>query len=362
MNQSEFIPSGYPGNLPEEGEVAWSAPSNIALVKYWGKYENQIPANPSISLTLSEAVTKTRVEYRKRRSGNARFEFLFEGKPKPSFLPKMEQFFERIGVYMPFLDSFEFVIHSENSFPHSSGIASSASSMSALSLCLMSMESALSPEMSPSYFHTKASFLARLGSGSACRSIWGPVVTWGEHKEIPGSSDLYGSPYGFEIDPVFTTYRDTILLVDEGSKAVSSTMGHKLMEGHPYASARFQQAHDQLSDLRPVLASGDLEGFMHITEREALTLHAMMMTSSPYFILMKPNTLKLIEHIWEFRRETGIPVCFTLDAGANVHLLYPEAFAGKVDAWVAGVLSAYCQGGRYICDQVGTGAKKIELG
>ena len=94
-------------------------------------------------------------------------------------------------------------------------------------------------------------------------------------------------------------------------------------------------------------------------ESEALTLHAMMMTSMPYFILMKPNTLEIINRIWKFRKETEIPVCFTLDAGANVHVLYPQNTTEKVLEFIKNELVAYCQNGQYICDQIGTGAKSI---
>ena len=103
------------------------------------------------------------------------------------------------------------------------------------------------------------------------------------------------------------------------------------------------------------MASGDLDAFIAMVEREALTLHAMMMTSSPYYLLMKPNTLSIIESVWEFRRETGTPLCFTLDAGANVHLLYPRENKDKVLQFIKNELVAYCEKGQYICDQVGAG-------
>ena len=96
--------------------------------------------------------------------------------------------------------------------------------MSALALCLMSLERELDPGMTEEYFIQKSSFLARLGSGSACRSIEGELVVWGEHKNIPQSSDLYGVKYTGEVHENFRNYRDTILLVDKGEKQVSSTV------------------------------------------------------------------------------------------------------------------------------------------
>ncbi|MEX0360657.1 MAG: diphosphomevalonate decarboxylase, partial [Allomuricauda sp.] len=105
--------------------------------------------------------------------------------------------------------------------------------------------------------------------------------------------------------------------------------------------------------------SGDLEEFVKVVESEALTLHAMMMSSNPYFILMKPNTLEIINKIWGFRKETRMPVCFTLDAGANVHVLYPESIKQSVIQFVQDELVAHCDNGHYICDRIGTGAKKL---
>jgi diphosphomevalonate decarboxylase len=108
-----------------------------------------------------------------------------------------------------------------------------------------------------------------------------------------------------------------------------------------------------------VLKNGDLDEFISISESEALTLHAMMMTSNPYFILMKQGTLSTIEKIWSFRRESKIPLSFTLDAGANVHLLYPLAYKQQVLDFIASELIVFCQNQQYICDEVGSGANII---
>ena len=335
--------------------VSWKAPSNIALVKYWGKLDKQIPANPSVSFSLTNCYTETSVYFEKlnRPSDDFQFDFLFEETPKPSFHPKIVTFFERIYEYLPFLKDFYFKINSKNSFPHSSGIASSASGMAALSMCLMQIEKKLFPEISDEDFWKKASFLARLGSGSACRSIRGNIVVWGKHQSIPNSSDEYGITYPFEVNDVFKTYQDTILLIDKGQKKVSSSVGHNLMNNHPFAKQRFAQAHENIDKLIPVFTNGDLESFIEIVESEALTLHAMMQTSIPYFILMKPNTLEVIERIWQFRKETKTPVCFTLDAGANVHVLYPNFCKENVLQFIKNELVAFCENKQYICDQIG---------
>ena len=358
MIVNEFIPKPYK-QLLDRGVAAYSAPSNIALVKYWGKKPHQIPANPSISFTLDNCKTMTTLKFEKKTSSGFSFEVFLEGVLEEGFKPKIEQFFDRIETYLPFLSSYHFVIETSNTFPHSSGIASSASGMSALALCLMQVEQQLNPDISKDFFNTKASFLARLGSGSACRSIEGDLIVWGTHANIEGSSDLVGIKYPYEVHQNFKNYRDTILLVDKGEKQVSSTVGHNLMHNHPFAKQRFAQAHFNLESLISVLKSGDLNAFISIVEREALTLHAMMMSSNPYFILMKPNTLEIINKIWAFRAQTGLHVCFTLDAGANVHVLFPETEAKEIQEFIKLDLAMHCQNGHFIEDKLGQGAQPI---
>ncbi|MFK7833328.1 MAG: diphosphomevalonate/mevalonate 3,5-bisphosphate decarboxylase family protein [Winogradskyella sp.] len=362
MTAQDFILKTYNANV-ENGSVKWSSPSNIALVKYWGKKEHQIPENPSISFTLSDCKTITEITYSKKEGNDFSFDVYFEGEKNEAFKPKIQTFFERIEAYMPFLKDYHFKIETSNTFPHSSGIASSASGMSAIALCLMSIEQELtdavtSSAVEKSFFNQKASFLARLGSGSACRSIEGELVVWGKNESTE-SSDLYGIKFEGDVHANFNNYQDTILLVDKGEKQVSSTVGHQLMYGHPFAKERFAQAHDNLAKLKTILASGDLNAFIKIVESEALTLHAMMMTSMPYFILMKPNTLEVINKIWAFRMKTGSKVCFTLDAGANVHVLYPESEKEIVLEFIEKVLAKYCQNEHYICDQIGKGAELL---
>ncbi|WP_066221709.1 diphosphomevalonate/mevalonate 3,5-bisphosphate decarboxylase family protein [Formosa haliotis] len=359
MTEQQFIPQTYSNDI-FNGSVAWESPSNIALIKYWGKKQDQIPENPSISFTLNNCKTTTVLTYAKKENAeDFDFKVFLDGEHKPDFEPKIETFFKRIEVYVPFLKLFQFKIETTNTFPHSSGIASSASGMSALALCLMSIEKELQPEMTSEFFNKKASFLARLGSGSACRSIEGDLIVWGENETVQGSSDLFGVKYPYEVHDNFKHYQDTILLVDKGEKQVSSTVGHNLMHGHPFAKQRFMQAHENLSTLKTILKSGDLDAFISLVESEALTLHAMMMTSMPYFILMKPNTLEVINKIWAFRKRTGLHIGFTLDAGANVHILYPKEEKDAILDFIKTDLKGHCQNGQFICDEIGFGAKQL---
>ncbi|WP_293871342.1 diphosphomevalonate decarboxylase [Flavobacterium sp.] len=367
-SEKDFISKPFSTKIAS-GNFQWSAPSNIALVKYWGKKDKQIPANPSISFTLNNCKTITKLSFIKKDNtitmGATKekfsFDLLFEGKPKEDFKPKIQQFFERIEKYCPYLIDYHFTIDTKNTFPHSSGIASSASGMAALAMNIMSLEKVLNPAITEDFFYQKASFLARLGSGSACRSIKGSVVVWGNHPEIQDSSDLFGVEFPSQLHKNFKNYQDTILLVDKGEKQISSTVGHDLMYNHPFADQRFAQANYNLSVIKTVLKTGNLDEFIKIVESEALTLHAMMMTSLPYFILMKPNTLEIINRIWKFRTETKIPICFTLDAGANVHVLYPENVRDNALQFITTELVGYCQNGNYICDAIGNGSQLIYL-
>jgi len=342
------------------GTVAWQSPSNIALVKYWGKKDVQIPCNPSISFTLSQSVSRTRVSYRPSDGNSYEIEFYLDGVRTEKFEEKIHTFFKTIRPLCPFIDQLHFRIESSNTFPHSAGIASSASGMSALALCMVDIERKhFNTVSTENEFYRKASLLARLGSGSACRSIYGGLVIWGEVEGIPETSNEYGVPLNEPIDEVFKTYRDSILIVDAAEKKVSSRAGHGLMKTNPFSAERFDQAGLNIQMLISAIRTGDLDTFIKITELEALTLHAMMMTSDPYFLLMRPNTLSIIEKIFEYRQQTGHPVCFTLDAGPNVHLLYPQQHEQEIKTFIAHELGVHLHNGFYIDDHVGLGPTMI---
>lgn len=303
-------------------KVTESCPSNIALIKYWGKYENQIPANPSISYTLNLCKTNTEMQFFAGEKFSV--QTFLGGKEELKFAEKIEKYFKNIQEYLPWILKGSYLIKTENTFPHSSGIASSASGFGAIAKCLMQLDQAFSGSANEEVTLNKASFLARLGSGSACRSLFDGLVVWGETKEVSGSSDLFAVPYpNDDIHSIFRNFKDWVLLIHEGEKSVSSTVGHGLMNTNPYAERRFQEAHDNFVTLKMILKTGDMPAFIKLVEHEALTLHAMMMMSEPAFILMKTGTLAVINKIWDFREKTDLPLFFTLDAGANVHLLFP---------------------------------------
>lgn len=342
-----------------EGISEWRSPSNIALIKYWGKKENQIPLNSSLSITLSKCFTQTKLTYRPKINNEKDFTFLFEGAENISFEPKLSQFLKRIEKYCPYLNYLQLKIESRNSFPHSSGIASSASSYSAIALCIMDIEKKINPQLDEKFFLKKASFLARLGSGSASRSVIGSFSIWGKSKYFEKSTDLFAIKYSDKVHKIFNDICDTVLVVDKNKKEVSSTVGHQLMDNHSFSFGRLAQAENNMGLLKNALKNGNYDSFIELVELEALTLHAMMLTSKPYFILIKPNTLEIINLIWNYRKKNSSKVCFTLDAGANIHLLYPKREFIKIQEFIKNELSIFCDSNRFINDRIGNGPFKL---
>jgi diphosphomevalonate decarboxylase len=341
-------------------KIAWQSPSNIALIKYWGKHGIHLPNNASLSMTLKNAVTRTKMEYRKTENG-IKVAYNFEGDRNVPFEGKVIKFLNALHAEMPFLSSYEFRFESENSFPHSTGIASSASSMSVLALCLVSLEEeVMGNRYSEPDFFKRASHIARLGSGSASRSVYGGWVTWGEAAVLPNSSDRFASPVSFSVHKKFQQLKDSVLIVSSKKKRVSSTLGHQLMDKHPFAKARYKQAADNLALLKEAMIEGDFNRFASLVELEALSLHGLLMTSSEDGLLLKPKTWAAIIKIRKFRLETGIELCFTLDAGPNVHLLYPLTEREKVLFFIRTELQMLCENEKWIDDEIGDGPTKLD--
>lgn len=303
-------------------EYRWSAPSNIAFVKYWGKKEQQIPMNGSISGTLSHCRSKTSLKILSTEQDQFHLEFYFAGEKNESFAKKIENKFHQYFLNeIPLLKNCSVRIESENSFPHSCGIASSASFYASLALCLVEFEAKYSSDSQE--FLKRASYLARLGSGSACRSLFGPFVLWG------GESMEYAEPI-VKVHQDFKNLKDFICLISSEEKSVSSTLGHSLMDGHPYRDVRIEQANMHLDQLKSVLEAGDWSKFSNILEQEANQLHALMMCSTPGFFLLKEKSFELIQKVRQWREQNSIRVAYTIDAGPNIHLICHSDDADKL--------------------------------
>ena len=213
--------------------------------------------------------------------------------------------------------------------------------------------------MTEQKFLNKVSFIARLGSGSGSRSISGPLMIWGENEFHSGCSNFFAVKYRDKIHQIFKDYQNTVLIIDDNIKTLSSSEGHKKMTEHPFLNDRKNQAKKNLNKILNAISIGDIEVFIKVVEEEAMTLHALMMSSMPPMILIKFKTLEVIELLKIFREKEKIPVCFTLDAGPNVHLLYPEKYKFKVMKFIEKKLMYYCQNNLFINDKVGLGTNLL---
>jgi len=342
-------------------QITWQSPSNIALIKYWGKKGLQIPATPSLSMTLKRSHTTTSIFYQPlHKPGNRKIEFYLDNRRNEQFESKIRKYLDQIRGLVPATEMLDLIIHSGNSFPHSAGIASSASGMSALALCLNTIQQEESGgDFSSSEFFKETSSLARMGSGSASRSLYGGMTVWGKSEYVEDSSDNYAVPFNKNIHPDFDGLRDAILVISKKEKSVSSRAGHDLMKTNPFSKQRFIQARSNLSRIIKAMKSGNWDDFVLIVETEALSLHAMMMTSTPAYLLMQPETISVINKIRDFRQQTGHPVCFTLDAGPNIHLLYPASVQAEVKKFISTELLVYCDSGKWIDDEMGSGPIRL---
>lgn len=374
----------------QSGMVAWESPANIALVKYWGKYPVQMPMNPSISFVLQESVVRLRLAFSDTGGKHSGVHaFLLNGQPNNAFRDRIAGFLESLHPVFPFLGVMRLSISSESTFPHSAGIASSAAAFSALSLCLCEMErmagitdaektnpvdrrhEAGEPTNLPGEawrkslladpgFIRKASHIARLGSGSACRSLQDGFVVWGKTSLLDQSHDEYALRVDDEVvAPVFYTLRDAVLIVDDTTKKVSSSAGHALMHTHAYRHARKEQVDGNLGLLLKALKEGDEDVFFRVLENEALSLHSLMMSSNPGYILLKPNTIRLLDMIRDFREQHGVKLGFTMDAGPNIHLLYLERDKQVVHDWINSQLLPLCKNQTWIDDAMGKGPQPL---
>lgn len=335
----------------------WRCPSNIAIVKYWGKKPIQIPCNSSLSMTLSDAFTELEVELLDEKSSDEiELDYYFEGKLSPEFGARVVKYLKSIENSFEFLKQYKIVMRSTNSFPHSAGIASSASAFGAIALGLNDLKYQFENKEIDSAFYSEASNFARLGSGSASRSLFKNYALWGKNEAVEKSSDTEA----FEIEavhPVFQNLKDAILIVEDEPKKVSSSVGHSLMNNHSYSESRFKQANLRVSELVSILESGKFSDFIQMCESEALTLHAMMMTSEEYYLLVKPQTISIIDKILDFRNKTGLNLCFTLDAGPNIHLIYQGEQQSEIELFIKNELSVECKS--ILFDKIGGGPLKL---
>ena len=306
-------------------KVTWTAPANIAFVKYWGALdlEEVRPVNPSISMTLSRALTTTTVE----RVDAAADEILLVGpdgelrSPDERFARRALRHARRVADDCGFEGALR--IATRNSFPTGAGIASSASGFAALTLAVRSCCGA--PETSAEELSRA---VRRGGSGSATRSVLGGYVEW------PGDPDD-PDPAARQLAPAsHWSLSDLIVIVEEGSKEVSSREGHRRAPTSPYFETRLRLLPDRLAVVRAAIAERRLDLLGPVVEEEAIDLHLIAMSSHPAIHYWRPATLEVLAAA-RAARDRGIGVWATMDAGANVHLICEPADDDAVHAAVA---------------------------
>ena len=281
------------------------AGANIALTKYWGNADAalRIPANDSISLTLDRTRTITTVSFRDDLEQD---EVTVDGRPLSG--PARERVVRHLDLFRRLADlPWRARVVSQNNFPTGAGIASSASGFAALTVaCAVALGLELSPQ--------DLSRLARQGSGSAARSIFGGYVLLhtGARDEEAFAEPLYG-PDWWEIC-------DLVVILSRSEKGVPSSAGHHRAETSPLHPARVAYVAELNRRLLAALAERDFAALGEVAERDALLMHAVMMTSHPALLYWLPATVAMIHRVRRWREE-GFPAYFTIDAGANVHVL-----------------------------------------
>jgi diphosphomevalonate decarboxylase len=292
------------------------AGSNIAFIKYWGVADAAInlPLNNSISMTLAAAHTTTTVAWEDAA-------VLPSDEIMIDDVPLDVRAAERVVRHLDRIRALTGIdrrvrVASRNNFPMASGIASSASGFAALTVAGCR---ALGLELDA----TRLSALARLGSGSASRSLFGGFVEWeqGHDDATSVAKPLYS--------PDHWALHDLVLVVSHAAKQVSSEGGHRLAATSPLLPGRLAMLPHALAEVRQALAERDLRRLGPVIEQDALAMHAVMMTSTPSLLYWQPGTMEILHAVQRWRSE-GLSVYFTIDAGPNVHLICEEQEAETV--------------------------------
>ncbi|MBN1936110.1 MAG: diphosphomevalonate decarboxylase [Anaerolineae bacterium] len=316
------------------------AHSNIAFVKYWGHADSalRLPANPTLSVNLSGLDTQTTVEFDAALTSD---ELIIDGHPATL------KAYQRVSTHLDHIrvlaqTGVNARVISRNSFPAGAGLASSASAFAALTLAATA---ALGLSMS----EAQLSALARLGSGSASRSIPAGFVEWVQGQE-------HHTSYAHSIaPPEHWALCDCIALVDLGHKTVGSTEGHARAQTSPLHGARVADITARLESCKAAILARDLDMLGEIMEADAVMMHAVAMTSRPPIYYWTPATLRVMRAVVEWRAG-GLPIYYTIDAGPNVHCLCENKYADEVRQRLEGL--AKVNEVRVACP--GGGARLIE--
>ncbi|MBL8090334.1 MAG: diphosphomevalonate decarboxylase [Anaerolineales bacterium] len=287
---------------------------NIAFIKYWGNRDNELrlPVNGSISMNLDGLFTKTTVTFNSSKQDSLSIN---NSEVKGKGLERVSYILDIVRKMANINEKAE--VTSENNFPAGAGIASSAAAFAALAL---SASKAAGLNLSES----ELSKLARRGSGSASRSIPSGFVEWQMGKSEEDS-------FAFSIaDVKHWNLVDCIAVVSSAHKKTGSTEGHAIAGTSPLQSARVADTTRRLDICRNAILKKDFETFANIIEHDSDMMHAVMMTSNPPLMYWQSATVEIFHQVREWRKN-GLPVGYTVDAGANVHVLCLGEYAKEVE-------------------------------
>jgi diphosphomevalonate decarboxylase len=304
MKRQEFVnvllkrASGKPAT---RGEAF--VPANIALCKYWGKRDAELnlPVNSSLSISLGKLGTHTVVKFAKTAD-----RIFLNGKPAPAdFAARLSKFLDLFRA-----DGQFFEVRTKNNIPTAAGLASSASGFAAL-------VKALDQLFGWGFNLRELSMLARLGSGSASRSLYDGFAVWHAGERADGFDS-----YAEGIEAQWPALRVGILEVSKARKKTGSTDGmNRTRETSELYEAWPAQAECDFDELRTAIAAQDFTLLGETAENNALAMHATMLAAWPPLCYWKPQSLALMQKVWQ-AREDGLEIYFTMDAGPNLKLLF----------------------------------------
>ena len=299
------------------------AHANIALVKYWGKRNRELnlPVVGSISITLEALKTTTTVRFREDLEGDS---FALNGKSEAHKASRVFEFIDLVREASGL--SLRAEIISENNFPTGSGLASSASGFAALAL---SATTAAGLELTSA----ELSVLARRGSGSAARSLFGGFVEMMRGQRSDGSDAFATQLAAVEAWPLGVL----VCITDPKEKSISSTVGMTATAAtSPYYESWISSSDADLEEMREAITHRDFEHLATVTERSCLKMHGLMLSSDPGLLYWNSTTVELIHHVRRLRAG-GVPVCFTIDAGPQVKIICPMDRLQEVAASLEGI-------------------------
>lgn len=295
-------------DTPNEGEFAEAfAPGNIALCKYWGKRNTELnlPINGSLSISLGTLGSRTSIA----ESETGKDQVYLKGE----LLDDKEPFVQRV---IPFVNLFRkdlkqpVCIKTNNNLPTAAGLASSASGFAALMRAINDFYHLGLSRQNQSTF-------ARMGSGSAARSIYRGFVEWYKGEREDGM-DSYAEPY----ECTWQELRIGLLKVATDQKKISSSLGmQRTVNSSVLYRSWAQQADQDLAAIKRAISDHDLEQLGAIAEKNALSMHATMISAWPPLLYWTSDSIEALHRVWEMR-ELGIAVYLTMDAGPNLKLIF----------------------------------------